>query len=58
MVMEDGGATYLQPGCLFMHPFPTCCKRITNIFKHGRYSKQSNSFIQLGRFDLLLENLW
>jgi len=25
---------------LFMHPFPTCCTRITHIFKQGRYSYQ------------------
>ena len=42
----------------FMHLFSTCCTRITNIFKHGRYSNRSNEYIQHGRFDLRLENSW
>jgi len=56
--MEDGGVTYFKLGCLFMHPVSTCFTRITNIFKHGRYSKRSYTFIHHGRFDLLLKNLW
>jgi len=58
MVMKDGGATNFKLGSLFMHPFSTCCTRITNIFKHGRYSNWSNAFIQHGRFDLQLETPW
>jgi len=58
MVMEDGGATHFNLGCLFMHPVSTCCTRITNIFKHGRYSNRSKAFLQHGRFDLRLENSW
>jgi len=38
MVMENGGVTNFKLGSLFMHPVPTCCTRITNIFKHGWYS--------------------
>jgi len=45
-------------GSLFMYPVPTCCTRITNIFKHGRYSYRSDAYLQRGRFDLLLENSW
>ena len=33
--MEDGGVTNFKLGSLFMHPFSTCCMRITNIFKHA-----------------------
>jgi len=51
MVIEDGSATNFKLGSLFMHPFSTCCTRITTIFKHCRYSNQSNAFIQHGRFD-------
>ena len=58
MVMEDGCATNLKLESSFMHPVSTCCTRITNIFKHGQYSNQTNAFIQHGRFDLLLENSW
>jgi len=58
MVMEDNGVTHFKLGSLFMHPFPTCCTRITNIFKQGGYSYRSNKCIQHWRFDLLLENLW
>jgi len=32
MIMEDGGVTNFKLERLFMHPVPTCCKRITNIF--------------------------
>jgi len=38
--------------------YSASCTRITNIFKHVRYSNRSNAFIQHGRFDLLLENSW
>jgi len=41
MVMEDGSVTNFNLRSLFMHPVPTCCTRILNIFKHGRYSYQS-----------------
>jgi len=58
MVMEDGGVTHLKLGSLFMHPVPTYFTRITNMFKHGRYSNRSNEIIQHGRFDLWLENVW
>jgi len=54
--MEDGGVTNLKLGSFFMYPVSTCCARITNIFKHGRYSNRSNAFIQHGRFDL--DNSW
>jgi len=33
-----------------MNPVSTCCTRITNVFKHGRYSNRSNAFKQHGRF--------
>jgi len=56
MVMEDGGVTHFKLLSVLMQPFPTCCTRITNIFKQGRYSYWSNAFIQHRRFDLLLEN--
>jgi len=56
MVMEDGGATHFNLGSLFLHSVLTCCTRITNIFKHGRYSNRCNAFIQHGKIDLLLEN--
>ena len=56
--MEDGGATHFKLGSLFMLPFSSCCTRITNSFKHGRYSNRSNAFIQHGRFDLRMENSW
>jgi len=36
MVMEEGGETNVKVGSLSMHPFPMCCTRITNIFKHDR----------------------
>jgi len=55
MVMEDGGVTCFKLESVFIHPVPTCCTRITNIFKHGPYSYRSNAFIQHGRFDLLLD---
>jgi len=58
MVMEDGGATHFKLGSVFMHPVSTCCTRITDKFKHGRYSNRSNACIQYGRFDLLLQNSW
>ena len=58
MVMEDGCTTNVKLGSSIIHPVPTCCMRITNIFKHGRYSYWRNAFIQHGRFDLLLENSW
>jgi len=58
MIMEDGCVTHLKLGSLFMHHVPTCCTSITNLFKHGRYSYQSNAFIQHGRSDLLLGNSW
>jgi len=57
MVMKDGSVTDFKLESSFMYLFPTCCTRITNIFKHGRYSYRSNAFIQHGRFDLLLENV-
>ena len=50
MIMEDG-ATNFMLGSLFMHPVSMCCTRITNSFKHGRYSYPSNAFIQHGRFN-------
>ena len=56
--MGDGGVTHFKLGSLCMHPFPTCCTRITNMFKHGRYSNRSNVFKQHERFVLLLENLF
>jgi len=56
--MEDGGTTYFKLGSLFMYPVSTCYTRITNIFKHDRYSKRSHTFIQHVRFDLLLKNSW
>ena len=46
--------TIFKLGSSLMHPVRMCCTRIT-IFKHGRYSYQSNAFIQHGRFDLLLD---
>jgi len=49
MVMEDGGVTHFRLGSFFMYPVPTCCTRITNIFKHARYSSQSYAFINTGR---------
>jgi len=52
--MEDGGVTDFKLGCSFMHPVPTCCTRIRNIFKHVRYSYRSNAFIHHGGLDLLL----
>jgi len=58
MAMEDGGTTNFKLGSLFMHPFSTCCTRITNIFKHSWYSNRSNACIQHGKFDKLLENSW
>ena len=61
MVMEDGGMTYFKLGNVCIHPVPTCCTRITNGFKHGRYSNRSNAFIQhggAGGFDVLLYNSW
>jgi len=58
MFMEDGGVTNVKLGSLFMHPVSTCCTRINNMFKQGRYSNQSNVFIQHRKFDLLLENSW
>ena len=33
MVVEDGGVTNFKLGSLLMHPFPTCCTRITNLSK-------------------------
>jgi len=45
MIMEDGGAIKFKLGSLFLHPFPTCCTRITLIFKHDRHSNWSNAFI-------------
>ena len=45
--MEDGSAITLNPACY---------TRITNIFKHDRYSNRSNAFIQHGRFVLLLQS--
>jgi len=58
MAMEDGGATHFKLASLFMHSFSTYCTRITNSFKHGRYSNRSNAFLLHGRFDLRLEILW
>jgi len=55
MAMEDVVATNFKLGSLFMHAFLTCCTRITNSFKHGRYSNRSNAVIQHGRFDLRLD---
>ena len=43
---------------LFMHLVSTCCTRITNIFKHDRYSNQNNAFLLHRKFDKLLENSW
>jgi len=56
--MEDGSATHFKLVILFMQLVSTCCTRITNIFKHDRYSYRSNAFKQHGRFDLLLDNSW
>jgi len=57
MVMRDVSVTISKLGSSFMHRVRTCCTRIT-IFKHGRYSYQSNAFIQHGRFHLLLDISW
>jgi len=54
--MKEGGVTNFKLGSLVMHPVPTCCTRITNMFNHGRYSYRSNAFIQHMRFVLQLEN--
>jgi len=40
--MEDGVVTKFYLGSIFMHPVPSCCMRITNIFKHGQCSNRSN----------------
>jgi len=55
MVMKDVGVTGFKRECLLMQPVSACCTRITNIFKNG-YCNRNNTFIQHGRFDLLLEN--
>jgi len=44
MVMEDGGVANFKLGSLFMHPFPTCCTRITNVLNKAVIL--SNVFIQ------------
>ena len=40
--MEDGVVTKFNLVSIVMHPVPTCCMRITNMFKHGQYSNRSN----------------
>jgi len=54
--MED--VTHFKQGIPFMHPIRTCCMRITNIFKQGRYSFRSHVFTQHGWFNLLLWVSW
>jgi len=54
ILLKNGSMTMSKLEISFMHSVRTCCTRIT-IFKHGRYSYQSNVFIQHGRFDLLLD---
>jgi len=51
--MEDSSVIISKLASSFMHPVPTCCPRITNMFKHGRYSCRCKAFIYHG-FDLLL----
>jgi len=58
MVMEDGSVTTFKLGSSFIHSVPTCCMKVTDMFKHRRYSNRSNAFIQHGRIDLLLDKSW